>query len=119
MYKRPIPRVVKVVDHPPPDLPGISRVTEILNKRDAPYVPNTNYRPIYQLNSLISGLRYRGVSEDKLDIIREKNKYTPPPPKKVKKPKKKVVIVEEEDIFVKYNPKTVKKKILKAVVKKI
>lgn len=93
---------------------------QIINTRDIEYVPTTAYCPIFQIEMYIGALRKRGVPEDELEQIREKNKYIPPPPKKYKLKQKKSVIYDIDDIFV---PPVVvvknKKKVLRAVVKKI
>lgn len=82
------------------------------------YVPVPS-GPILQVESLIFGLRRQGVPEDQLERLREENKYTPPPPAPVrlKKKKKTTLIGDIKPIFA--TPVVTKKKVLKAVVKKI
>ena len=109
MYKRPI-QPVRQNAFTKVDYKEESRVVKILHTHDVPYIPNTSYSPIFQLETYIGALRYRGVPEDELDRIREKNKYTPPPPKKFRVKPKPIVY----DLFV---PPV--KKVLKPVVKKM
>lgn len=120
MYKRPTVRKSVILTGQPPYPPvENSLVYQLIHRRPfPPYVPQPR-GVIRQIDNLIFGLRYQGVPEDELDRLREENKYIPPPPKrKVKKPKKKQPAVPEDvtEIFSKYT--TVKKKVLKAVIKK-
>ena len=71
--------------------------------------------PILQIESLIFGLRRRGVPEEELERLREENKYVPPPPPPPKKTKKKKQAPTEELDAIFVPPP--KKKVLKAVKK--
>lgn len=121
MYKRPTVRKSVILTGQPPYPPvENSLVYQLIHRRPfPPYVPQPR-GVIRQIDNLIFGLRYQGVPEDELARLREENKYIPPPPpkRKVKKPKKKQPAVPEDvtEIFSKYT--TVKKKVLKAVIKK-
>jgi|APCry1669189844_1035258.scaffolds.fasta_scaffold47117_1 hypothetical protein len=88
-------------------------VEEILEKmkRKTPPPEKEAYRPIYQVEDIISFLRLKGTPEHELDKIREKNKceYKLTAHLKPKKKKKDV----EVDFIVP------KQKILKPVIKKM
>lgn len=114
MYKRPLPKPRVSGDKPlarAESSPFWSLCQPILIPRHVP----TSRGPILQIENLIFGLRRQGVPEDHLERLREENKYIPPPPVPVRRTKKKKVLIEP--VFV---PVSVpKKKVLKAVVKKI
>jgi hypothetical protein len=113
MYKRPLPKPRLTCDKPlahAESSPFWSMCQP--NTIPPPYPPKAN-GPIIQIESLIFGLRRRGVPENQLEKLREENKYTPPLPVRSKKKKKKAPV---EEIVFSVPPK---KKVLKAVVKKI
>ena len=85
-------------------------VDEIIEKmkRPFPQFEKEKYRPIYQIETVITYLRRRGTPEDELDRIREKNYCAPILFFKTKKTKKKPL-----PIFIE------QKKILKPVIKKM
>ena len=114
MYKRPLPKPKLVCDKPlarAESSPFWSLCQPLVVPR---YVPPPR-GPILQIESLIFGLRRQGVPEEQLERLREENKYTPPPPVPVRPKKKKKALVEDI-VFTTIVPK---KKVLKAVVKKI
>jgi hypothetical protein len=81
------------------------------------------YVPIANIESLVGSLRYRGATDEEIEEVRRKNYYVPvvrPPPAPKKKLKKKKTTEEDIDkMFSQYTKPVVKKKVLKAVVKKI
>ena len=123
MYKRPIPRRVFAVDASTLTFAPIenSIVYKLRNVKPYPDFQPTPYVPIWRTEDIVFGLRREGASEEELERIRKKNYYVAPVPKKVKKVKKKKVLMDDIDkVFSQFSTKMpVKKKVLKAVVKKI
>jgi hypothetical protein len=81
------------------------------------------YVPIMLAEDIVSWIRRRGASDEEIEEIRRKNHYVVPPPKLTPKKthkKKKVVREDIDNVFSQFTTKpAVKKKVLKAVVKKI
>jgi hypothetical protein len=75
------------------------------------------------VEDIVSWVKRRGASDEEIAEIRRKNHYVAPPPKTVPKnnhKKKKNVDDDLDKVFLQFATKTaVKKKVLKAVVKKI
>ena len=124
MHKRPLPKRVVSVD--PSTLTYAPAENSIVYKlRHAiPYPPfkPTPYVPILLFEDIVSERRRLGASDEELAEIRRKNYYAPPPkPKPKKTPKKKKAVDDDLDkVFSQFTTKpAVKKKVLKAVVKKI
>jgi hypothetical protein len=124
MYKRPLPKRVVTVD--PSTLTYAPVENSIVYKLIhtipcAPPKPKP-YAPIILVEDIVSWVRRRGASDEEIDELRQKNHYVVPPktgPKKIHK-KKKVVSDDLDKVFSQFATKpAVKKKVLKAVVKKI
>jgi hypothetical protein len=72
------------------------------------------------VEDIVSWVRRRGASDEEIAEIRRKNHYVAAPPKPILKKKKKVVGEDLDKVFSQFTTKpAVKKKVLKAVVKKI
>ena len=75
------------------------------------------------VEDIVSWIRRRGASDEEIAELRQKNHYVPqkPKPKSKKTHKKKKAVDDDLDkVFSQFTVKTaVKKKVLKAVVKKI
>jgi hypothetical protein len=126
MHKRPLPKLVVSVD------PSTLKYAPVENsivynlRHVIPYPPlkPKPYVPIMLVEDIVSWIRRRGASDEEIEEIRRKNHYVyvPPPkptPKKTHK-KKKVVGDDLDKVFSQFATKpVVKKKVLKAVVKKI
>ena len=115
MYKRPLPKPKLTCDKPLARADSSPFWTTCQPIQIPRHVPISR-GPILQVESLIFGLRRQGVPEDHLERLREENKYTPPPPVPVRLKKKKRKEAAEP-VFM--TPIVQKKKVLKAVVKKI
>ena len=115
MYKRPLPKPKLKCDKPLARADSSPFWTTCQPIQIPRYVPVPR-GPILQIENLIFGLRRQGVPEDHLERLREENKYIPPPPAPVrlKKKKRKETV---EPVFM--TPVIPRKKVLKAVVKKI
>ena len=124
MHKRPLPKRVVSVD---PSTLTYARVENsiVYKLRHAiPYPPfkPPQYVPILLFEDIVSAHRRLGASEEELEEIRRKNYYAPPPKPKQKKTHKKKKAVDDDldKVFSQFATKpAVKKKVLKAVVKKI
>ena len=126
MHKRPLPKRVFAVD--PSTLKYAPVENSIVYKlvHAIPYPPlePKPYVPIMLVEDIVSWIRRRGASDEEIADLRRKNHYVyvPPPkptPKKTHK-KKKVVGEDLDKVFSQFATKpAVKKKVLKAVVKKI
>jgi hypothetical protein len=81
------------------------------------------HAPIVQLESYIFGLERHGATAEEIEKVRLQNYIAPTPVKAPVKPKKtKKRIVHDTDldkVFSQFTKPAVKKKVLKAVVKKI
>jgi hypothetical protein len=123
MYKRPLPKRVVRVD---PSMITYAPVENSIVYKLLHVIPCTPpkpkpYEPIFLVEDIVTWVRRRGASDEEIDEIRRKNHYVPPPspkpaPKKTHK-KKKVVSDDLDKVFSQFT--VVKKKVLKAVVKKI
>jgi hypothetical protein len=123
MYKRPIPRRVFDVDKSTLKLArsedGI--VHRLIRVQSFPPYKPPVYAPILQVENLIFGLRRHGeiTTDEEAEALRRKN-YVAPQPVKVKRIKKRIVRETDLDkVFSEYTKPVEKKKILKAVVKKM
>jgi len=126
MYKRPVPRPTFAVDHSTLKLARVedSIVHKLTHIQPFPPYKPLPYAPVLQLDSLIFGLkRHHGLTDEEAEEIRRKNYIAPvvAQKKKTKKTKKRVVHDTDIDkVFSQFAAKpAVKKKVLKAVVKKI
>lgn len=125
MHKRPLPKLVVSVD--PSNLKYAPVENSIVYKlrHVIPYPPlkPKPYVPIMLAEDIVSWIRRRGASDEEIEEIRRKNHYVVPPPKLTPKKthkKKKVVREDIDNVFSQFTTKpAVKKKVLKAVVKKI
>jgi hypothetical protein len=124
-HVRPLPKLVVSVD--PATLKYASVENSIVYKlrQVIPYPPLKvkPYVPIMLVEDIVSWIRRRGASDEEIEELRRKNHYVAPKPnpkpKKTHK-KKKVVREDIENVFSQFTTKSaVKKKVLKAVVKKI
>lgn len=123
MYKRPLPKRVVRVD---PSMITYAPVENSIVYKLLHVIPCTPpkpkpYEPIFLVEDIVTWVRRRGASDEEIDEIRRKNHYVPlpspkPAPKKTHK-KKKVVSDDLDKVFSQFT--VVKKKVLKAVVKKI
>jgi hypothetical protein len=81
------------------------------------------YAPIILVEDIVSWIKRRGASDEEIAELRRKNHYVAPPPTPTvkKNPKKKKMVEDDFDkVFLQFATKpAVKKKVLKAVVKKI
>lgn len=123
MYKQPIPRRIFKVDRSTLKYASVenSLVYKLCNMNPIPPYQPPRYVPIGQLEDLVFGLRRHGASEEEIEEVRRKNYYVPVY-KTVKKTKKKRVFPDGDldKVFSQFSSKpAIKKKVLKAVVKKI
>jgi hypothetical protein len=126
MHKRPLPKLVVSVDPSTLKYAPIENSIVYKLRHAIPYPPlkPKPYVPIANIESFVGSLRYRGATDEEIEEIRRKNYYVPaePPPPVPKKKLKKKRATADEDIdkmFSQYTKPVVKKKVLKAVVKKI
>ena len=125
MHQRPLPKLVVSVD--PSTLKYASVENSIVYKlrQVIPYPPLKvkPYVPIMLVEDIVSWIRRRGASDEEIDELRRKNHYVTPKPKPKPKrthKKKKAIDDDLDKVFSQFTVKTaVKKKVLKAVVKKI
>jgi hypothetical protein len=125
MYKRPLPKRVVTVDRSTLTYAPVenSIVHKLIHTIPcAPPKPKP-YAPIILVEDIVSWIRRRGASDEEVADLRRKNHYVPSSnssvPKKFHK-KKKVVSDDIDKVFSQFATKpAVKKKVLKAVVKKI
>lgn len=125
MYKRPLPKRVFTVDpstltFAPVENSIVYKVCNVI--QSSPLKPKP-YVPIFLAEDIVSWVRRRGASDEEIAEIRRKNHYVAPKPrfipKKIHK-KKKVVGDDIDKVFSQFATiPVVKKKVLKAVVKKI
>jgi hypothetical protein len=89
----------------------------------SPQLKPKPYVPIMLVEDIVSWVKRRGASDEEIAELRRKNHYVAPPPKTVPKKShknKKNVDDDIDKVFLQFATKTVvKKKVLKAVVKKI
>jgi len=94
-------------------------------RHTVPYPPlkTKPYVPIMLVEDIVSWVRRRGASDEEIEELRRKNHYVPAPkskPKKTHKKKKEAVVDDIDKVFSQFTTKPAsKKKVLKAVVKKI
>jgi hypothetical protein len=125
MYKRPLPKRVFTVDPSTLTYAPVenSIVYKLLHVIPSPQLKPKPYVPIMLVEDIVSWVKRRGASDEEIAEIRRKNHYVAPPPKTVPKnnhKKKKNVDDDLDKVFLQFATKTaVKKKVLKAVVKKI
>jgi hypothetical protein len=123
-HVRPLPKLVVSVD--PATLKYASVENSIVYKlrHVIPYPPLKvkPYVPIMLVEDIVSWIRRRGASDEEIEELRRKNRYVvpqKPKPKKTHK-KKKAAVDDLDKVFSQFATKPgVKKKVLKAVVKKI
>jgi hypothetical protein len=121
MYKRPVPRPTFAVDHSTLKLARVedSIVHKLIHSRPFPPHKPSSYVPIYHIEDII---RYYKIPCEEAEEIRRKNYIAPAVQKKIKKTKKRVAVqhADLEKMFSQFTTKPAgKKKVLKAVVKKI
>ena len=124
MHKRPLPKRVFAVDASSLTYAPVenSIVYKLCHAIPCPPFKPEPYVPIFLVEDIGSWIRLHGASDEEIAEIRRKNHYVPPlPPKPKKTHKKKKVVCEDLDkVFSQFASKpVVKKKVLKAVVKKI
>ena len=124
-HVRPLPKLVVSVD--PATLKYAPVENSIVYKlhQVIPYPPLKvkPYVPIMLVEDIVSWIRRRGASDEEIEELRRKNHYVTPKPKPKPKrthKKKKANDDDLDKVFSQFTVKTaVKKKVLKAVVKKI
>lgn len=127
MYKRPIPRPSFGVDYSRLKFARAedSIVYKLIHTRPFPPYKPPPYAPIARIEDLVFGFRRQGATDEELEALRQKNYIEPVVviPKKTKKTKKtKKLLSRETDlekVFSQFTKPAGKKKVLKAVVKKI
>jgi hypothetical protein len=125
MHKRPLPKRVFAVDPSTLTYAPVENSIVYKLRHAIPYPPlkPMPYAPIFLVEDIVSWIRRRGASEEEIAELRQKNHYVVPPPKPTPKKthkKKKVVREDLDNVFSQFTTKpAVKKKVLKAVVKKI
>ena len=124
MYKRPLPKRVFTVDPSTLTYAPVenSIVYKLLHAVQYPPLKPQPYSPIMLVEDIVSWIRRRGASDEEISELRRKNHYVAPPPKPITKKnhkKKKDVDDDLDKVFIQLATKpAVKKKVLKAVVKK-
>jgi hypothetical protein len=124
MLKRPLPRRVFAVDPTTLTYAPVenSIVYKLLHVIPCPPLKKTPYVPIMMVESIVSWIQRRGASDEEIAELRKKNRYVMPQPKPTQKKthkKKKAVGEDLDKVFSQFVTKpAVKKKVLKAVVKK-
>jgi len=124
-HVRPLPKLVFSVDpstltYAPVENSIVYRLRHVI-----PYPPLKvkPYVPILLVEDIVSWIRRRGSSDEEIAELRRKNHYVVQTPKLTPKKthkKKKVVREDIDNVFSQFTTKpAVKKKVLKAVVKKI
>jgi hypothetical protein len=123
MYKRPVHRPVFSVDHSRLKLanPENSIVYKLIHTCPFPPYKPPPYAPIVRIEDLIFGLKRRGATDEELEALRQKNYIEPVVvvPKKTKKKKRVVQDADLDKVFSQLTKPAGKKKVLKAVVKKM
>ena len=124
MHKRPLPKLVVSVDPSTLTYAPVENSIVYKLRHVIPYPPlkPKPYVPIMLAEDIVSWIRRRGASDEEIEELRRKNHYVVPPKPKPKKThkKKKVVRGDLDNVFSQFTTKpAVKKKVLKAVVKKI
>jgi len=124
MHKRPLPKLVFPVDPSTLMYAPIENSIVYKLRHVIPYPPlkPKPYVPIMLVEDIVTVMRRLGSSDEEIAEIRRKNHYVVPPKPKPKKTHKKKKVVDEDldKVFSQFTTKpAVKKKVLKAVVKKI
>ena len=123
-HVRPLPKLVVSVDPSTLKYAPVENSIVYKLRHVIPYPPLKlkPYVPIMLVEDIVSWIRRRGASDEEIEDIRRKNHYVPAPEPKPKKTHKKKKVVREDldNVFSQFTTKpAVKKKVLKAVVKKI
>jgi hypothetical protein len=126
MLKRPLPKRVFAVDSTTLTYAPVenSIVYKLRHVIPCPPLKKTPYVPIINssVETIVSWIQIRGASDEEIAELRRKNRYVTPPPKPAQKKthkKKKAVGEDLDKVFSQFVTKpAVKKKVLKAVVKK-
>jgi len=124
-HVRPLPKLVFPVDPSTLTYAPIENSIVYKLRHVIPYPPlkPNPYVPIMLVEDIVSWNRRRGASDEEIDELRRKNHYVPAPkskPKKTHKKKKEAVVDDIDKVFSQFTTKPAsKKKVLKAVVKKI
>ena len=127
MHKRPLPKLVVSVDPATLKYAPVENSIVYKLRHVIPYPPLKlkPYVPIMLVEDIVSWIRRRGASDEEIADLRRKNHYVAPTPKPKPKPKrthkkKKAIDDDLDKVFSQFTVKSgVKKKVLKAVVKKI
>lgn len=124
MHKRPLPKPVFVVDSSKLTYAPVenSIAYKLCHAIPCPPLKPKPYAPIFLVEDIVTVIRRRGASDEEIAELRRKNHYVVPVPKPAPKThkKKKVVGEDLDKVFSQFTSKpAVKKKVLKAVVKKI
>jgi len=124
MHKRPLPKLVFAVDRSTLTFAPIenSIVTKLRHTIPFPPLKPKLYAAIGLVEDIVSHIRRRGATDEEIEALRRKNHYVAPVPKAPKKSRKKKMANDEDidKVFSQFVTKpAVKKKVLKAVVKKI
>ena len=124
MHKRPLPKIVMAVDRSALTYAPVenSIVYKLTHQIPYPQFKPKPYVPLALVEDIVSYMKHRGgVTDEEIEQLRLKNHYVPapPPPPPKKKLKKKKLVEDIDTMFSQYTKPAVKKKILKAVVKKI
>lgn len=123
---RPLPKLVVSVDPSKLTYAPVENSIVYKLRHAIPYPPlkPKPYVPIMLVEDIVTVMRRTGASDEEIAEIRRKNHYVPAPkpkpkPKKTHK-KKKAADDDLDKVFSQFTTKpAVKKKVLKAVVKKI
>ena len=126
MHKRPLPKLVFPVDSSTLKYAPVENSIVYKLRHVIPYPPlkTKPYVPIMLVEDIVTVMRRTGASDEEIADIRRKNHYVvqvpKPKPKKTHKKKKATADDDLDKVFSQFATKpVVKKKVLKAVVKKI
>jgi len=126
MHKRPLPKLVFPVDPSTLKYAPVENSIVYKLRHVIPYPPlkTKPYVPIMLVEDIVTVMRRTGASDEEIADIRRKNHYVvqvpKPKPKKTHKRKKATADDDLDKVFSQFATKpVVKKKVLKAVVKKI
>jgi len=125
MHIRPLPKLMVSVDPSTLTYAPVENSIVYKLRHAVPYPPlkPKPYVPIMLVEDIVSWVRRRGASDEEIEELRRKNHYVPAPkskPKKTHKKKKEAVVDDIDKVFSQFTTKPAsKKKVLKAVVKKI
>ena len=125
-HVRPLPKLVVSVDPATLKYAPVENSIVYKLRHVIPYPPlkPKPYVPIMLVEDIVSWIRRRGASDEEIAELRRKNHYvvTPKPKPKPKRTNKKKKAIDDDldKVFSQFTVKSgVKKKVLKAVVKKI